>query len=142
MIPAWCSRGGQEPFASATALGSRRLAARSGWRPLLFPLRFVAEGLPGPHPLLPADPFERARARLVIDRFGSKAVPKFYKMLLKQVRVLLCTAPAAALLLLFTACHTACRRRSCTKWTMPFHANIFRILPSRQRRRARSMRSS
>lgn len=50
--------------------------------------RFVAEGLPGPHALLPEGAFERARARLVIERFCSKAVPEFYKLLLRQVRAL------------------------------------------------------
>jgi len=48
------------------------------------PNRFVEEGLQGPSRLLPADPYLRAQARLVIDRFGSKGVPPFYKMLLQQ----------------------------------------------------------
>lgn len=44
----------------------------------------MAEGLDGPHPLLPSDPFARARARLVLDRFCSKAVPQFYALLLRR----------------------------------------------------------
>jgi glutathione S-transferase len=37
-------------------------------------------------PLLPADPVDRAHARMLIDRFSSKYVPNFYSILVRQVR--------------------------------------------------------
>jgi hypothetical protein len=61
----------------------KSLLQRAAARPP--PRRFIEEGLPGSNALLPADPFLRARARLLIDRFSGKAVPEFYKMLLRQV---------------------------------------------------------
>lgn len=43
-------------------------------------------------PLLPADPVERAHARMVIDRISSKYVPNFYSFLVRQVRYSCMTA--------------------------------------------------
>ena len=52
-------------------------------------------------PLLPADPVERAHARMVIDRFSSKYVPNFYSFLVRQVR---CSCLNACLCLVSTQC--------------------------------------
>ncbi|KIY95125.1 Glutathione S-transferase omega-1 [Monoraphidium neglectum] len=60
--------------------GERRVLGES-----LIINEYVDEALPGPNSLLPDDPFEKAQARLLIDRFSSRAVPEFYKLLLRQV---------------------------------------------------------
>ncbi|GBF95648.1 hypothetical protein Rsub_08630 [Raphidocelis subcapitata] len=80
--PAWftdLNPAGLVPTLAWLHKGERRVLTES-----LIINEFVAEGLDCPNPLLPADPFERARARLVIDRFGSKAVPQFYALLLRK----------------------------------------------------------
>lgn len=51
---------------------------------------------PAPTQLLPADPAGKAAARLIIQRFGDKAVPAFYRMLVRQDKEVQ-TAAAAAL---------------------------------------------
>ncbi len=38
-------------------------------------------------PLLPANPLDRAHARIVIDRFNSRCMPQFYRFLVRQARL-------------------------------------------------------
>lgn len=58
--------------------GERRVLGES-----LIINEWVDEALPGPS-LMPSAPYERAKARLVIDRFASRVVPEFYRLLLRQ----------------------------------------------------------
>lgn len=80
--PAWfldLNPAGLVPTVAWLEGGERRVLSES-----LIINEYIDEALPGP-PLLPAgDHFARAKARLAIDRFSCKAVPEFYKLLLRQ----------------------------------------------------------
>ena len=45
---------------------------------------YLEDAFPEPA-LMPADPAGRAAARIVMDRFNSRCMPQFYRMLVRQV---------------------------------------------------------
>ena len=48
---------------------------------------YLEDAFPDTAPLLPADPADRAHARIVMDRFNSRCMPQFYRFLVRQARV-------------------------------------------------------
>lgn len=44
---------------------------------------FVEDKYPE-HRMMPSDPYEKARCKLIIDRYGNNFIPAFYKSLMQQ----------------------------------------------------------
>jgi len=47
---------------------------------------YLEDAYPQAPPLLPAHPADRARARIIMDRWNSRFTPQFYRFLVRQAR--------------------------------------------------------
>ena len=48
---------------------------------------YLEDAYPNTPSLLPKNPVERARARIIMDRFNSRFTPHFYRFLVRQARL-------------------------------------------------------